>query len=167
MAFSVVCGWESGLEPAGIPSVLKNPCLDLFQNIILFTRQVKATIPPWDCCREGLNHSFCEIEESATGNANRQVEFSLLPWWDKTYMLQTVFSSHGMKLITTLSLLSLLSSMPCRKAIPTGDTFSPKYWLNNDSARNWCAYFTACCLHAEWSPWLTAYHQLISTVSSL
>jgi hypothetical protein len=58
----------------------------------------KATIP-----HSRITQS-AKIEESATRHVNRQVEVSPLPWWDKTYLLQMVFSYHEMKLITTLCL---------------------------------------------------------------
>jgi hypothetical protein len=81
----VLCG-----RPGGIPLVLTNAwiCFRISSTSLSNNPSLQ-------------NHSAAKIEESTTRHANRQVEFSPLPWCDKTYLLQTVFSYHGMKRIIT------------------------------------------------------------------
>jgi hypothetical protein len=52
------------------------------------------------------------------------MDFPLLSWWDKTYMLQIVLNFHVMKLTNTCW-LSHLICYPCHagKASTMGDTF--------------------------------------------
>ena len=119
MAFSVVGGWESGLEPTGIPLVLKNA---------------------WICFRTSSsslgnnpslqNHSFCEnrgkcnqtceptsrVFSSALMRQDLLVADSILLPWNEAY-------NHS------LSLSSLLLSMPCWEGNPMGDTFSPIFFF--------------------------------------
>ncbi len=78
-----------------------------------------------------------KIGESATGHAILPMDFSLLSWWDMTYMLQIVLIYHGMKLINTFCLSHLCCYQHlARKASPKGDTFSLNFLLNEHSVWN-------------------------------
>ena len=139
MAFSVDGGWESGLEPTGMPLVLKNA---------------------WICFRTSSsslgnspslqNHSFCENQEKCnqTCEPTSRVFCSALMRQD-LLVADSIFIPWNEAYYHSLSLSSLLLSMPCRDGSPMGDTFSPKFSLNNDSARNCCVYFISFCLHAD------------------
>ncbi len=67
--------------------------------------------------------------------------FSLLSWWDTTYMLQIVLIFHEMKRINTLCLSHLCWYQRLAgnlKASPMGDTFSLKFLLIEHSVRKYC-----------------------------
>ncbi len=94
---------------------------------------------------------FVEIVESAARRAILPMDFSLLSWWDATYILQIVLIYDGMNLINTLCLLHLMFYWCLAgKASPMSDTFSPKGSLNEDSVRIYCAYrdVVSCSLPA-------------------
>ncbi len=107
---------------------------------------------------------FVKIGESATRRAILPMDFSLLSWWEATYMLQILLLDDAMKLINILYLSRLFwNQCLAGKACPMGDTSSPKFLLNKDSVQNFCVEFVACCLHADCSSWQPTYPHSIST----
>jgi hypothetical protein len=109
--------------------------------------------------------SFVIIRESATRCVILLMDFSLLSWWDTTYMLQIVLIYSGMKLINTLCISPLVCYWwVAGVACPMSDTFSPKVLLNKHSVRKFCVYFVSCCLHADYSSWQPTYSHSVSTL---
>ncbi len=82
---------------------------------------------------------FVKIRESATRRVILPMDFSLLSWWDTTYMLHIVLIYHGMKLLNTVCLSHLFCYWwVAGKACPMSDTFSPKFLLTKDSVWKFC-----------------------------
>jgi hypothetical protein len=94
------------------------------------------------CVNRGKCNQTCEptsrVFSSALMRQNLHVADSIFIPWNEAYY-------HSM------SLSSLLLSMPCWEGNPMGDTFSPIFSLNNlnNNVRSCCVYFVACCLHAD------------------
>ncbi len=107
---------------------------------------------------------FVKIRESATRCVILLMDFSLLSWWDTTYMLQIVLIYRGMKLINTLCFSHLFCYWcVAGVACPMSNTFSPNFLLNKDSVRKNCVYCVSCCLHANCSSWQPTYSHSVST----
>ncbi len=142
MAYSVVGVWEFGLEPVGIPLVLKNSWI-CFRTSSSLKGNNSST----------QNHSICENR----GDCNQTCEltnrvFSSALMRQDLLVADSIFLPRNEAYKHSLSRSSLLLSMPCWEGNPMGDTSSPINSLNNDSARKCCVYFVACCLHADKSP---------------
>ncbi len=87
---------------------------------------------------------FVKIRESATRSVILLMDFSLLSWWDTTYMLQILLIYNAMKLINIIYLSSLFwNQCLAGKACPTwtGDTSLPKCLLNKDSVQTFLLNF--------------------------
>jgi hypothetical protein len=137
MALSVVGGWESGLEQAGIPVVLKNDWICFRTSSPLLGNNPSLQ-----------SHSFCENWGKCNqicGQTNEAFPSS------KTYNVADSSCLPGNEAYKhSLSLSSLLLSMPCWEGTPNGRHFFAekfiKRWFCSKTLCLFCCMLSACRL---------------------
>ena len=112
MAHSVVGGWESGFEQAGIPLMRTNTWIWL------------RTSSSFVCNKPSLQIRSFGGNRSATSSAILPINVSALSWWNKSCALRIVPIYRVMKLMNTVCLSHLICCWClAMEASPKCDTF--------------------------------------------
>ncbi len=151
----VVGGWESEQELAVRSSVLKNAWICSRTSFSWVHHSLeKRTIPH---CRFTF---FVKIRGSATKCSDGLFPAVLMRHYlhfaDRSYLPWDQASKHS------LSLSSLLLSMPCWAGMPYELHIFTEVLLNKDSVWKCYVYFVSCCLHADCSSWQATCLHLVS-----
>ncbi len=135
------CGWETGLGPVAIPCRARE-CLDLFQNIFLFSMEQSLTdkLLIWRKSRKVQpdmrtdKSRFLLCPDETQPICCRQF-LSTMKWSIWTFSVPLIFF--------------VINALQGRQA--QWETFFSKISLQDDSDQITCVFLVVCCLYIDYS----------------